>query len=107
MSQVVHPILIQNPDINPYLHAAYEVWNCLKLGFNPESWRSRCTLNSLRYKYKGQKAVIVCNRPSLLKSNLSLLNNTFAFGLNKIYLLFDESEFIPSCVVAVIQFLIE
>lgn len=91
MSQVVHPILIQNPDINPYLYAAYEVWNRLKWYFNPKSWLSRCTLNSLRDKYKAQKVIIPCNRYSLLKSNLSLLKNTFAFGLNKIYLLFDES----------------
>ncbi|MCZ8058053.1 MAG: hypothetical protein O9329_25650 [Microcystis sp. LE19-12.2C] len=95
MSQVVHPILIQNPDINPYLYAAYEVWNRLKWYFNPKSCLYRRTLNSLTDKYNAQKVIIACNIYRSLKSNLSLLNNTFAFGLNKIYLLFDESEFIP------------
>jgi len=107
MSQFNNPILRQNPDINPYRHASYEVWNRLRWDFNPESRRSRRILKNLKDKYNGQKSVIVCNGPSLLKSDLSLLKNIFTFGLNKINLLFDGSDFRPSCIVVVNPFVIE
>jgi hypothetical protein len=76
---------------------------------NPESWMSRKKLIELRNKYKDRKAVIICNGPSLLKSDLSCLssNDIFTFGLNKINLLFDKSDFRPSSIVAVNSFVIE
>lgn len=107
MSNYDNPILKQNPDLNPYRYAAYEIWNRLRWDLHPESWRSRRTLQNLKDKYKGEKAVIVCNGPSLLKSDLSLLKNIYTFGLNKIYLLFEQSDFRPSCIVAVNHFVIE
>ncbi|WP_199317689.1 6-hydroxymethylpterin diphosphokinase MptE-like protein [Richelia sinica] len=58
-------------------------------------------------KYADHKAVILCNGPSLLKSDLSLLDNVFTFGLNKINLLFAKSSFRTSCIVAVNRFVIE
>lgn len=97
----------QNSTANPYRYGAFEIWNRMKWDFNPESWRSRKTLKNLKNKYAGQKAVIACNGPSLLKSDLRLINNTFVFGLNKIYLLFDKSDFRPSCIVAVNPYVIE
>ena len=57
--------------------------------------------------YSNKKAVILCNGPSLLKSNLKLLENTFTFGLNKINLLFDNSDFRPSAIVAVNPYVID
>jgi hypothetical protein len=54
-----------------------------------------------------QKAVIVCNGPSLLKSDLSLLEGTYTFGLNKINLLFRQSSFRPSSIVAVNELVLE
>lgn len=101
------PILAQRPTTNPYRHAAYEVWNRLKWDLHPESWRSRKKLKTWKDKYLEDKAVIVCNGPSLLKSDLSLLEGVFTFGLNKINLLFDKSSFRPSCIVAVNPFVIE
>ncbi len=67
----------------------------------------RKKLRAIKDKYYNQKAIIVCNGPSLLKSDLKLLKNIFIFGLNKINLLFDISEFTPSCIVAVNPFVIE
>jgi hypothetical protein len=102
----INPILAQRPTINPYRYGAFEIWNRLKWDLNPESWSSRKRLKAYKDKYLGHKAVIVCNGPSLLKSDLSLLGGVFTFGLNKINLLFDKSNFRPSCIVAVNPFVI-
>lgn len=103
----INPLLTQRPTINPYRYGAFEIWNRLKWDLNPESWRSRQKLKACKDKYVGEKAVILCNGPSLLKSDLSLLDGVFTFGLNKINLLFDKSSFRPSCIVAVNSFVIE
>jgi hypothetical protein len=103
----VNPLLIQRPTINPYRSAAYLIWHRLKWDLHPESWHSRSKINNYKNKYEEQKAVIVCNGPSLLKTDFSILEGTFTFGLNKINLLFDKSSFRPSCIVAVNPFVIE
>jgi hypothetical protein len=74
---------------------------------HPESWRSRRRLKGVRGSHEGEKAVVLCNGPSLLKSDLGLLEGVFTFGLNKINLLFDRSDFRPSCIVAVNPLVIE
>ncbi|WP_277882134.1 hypothetical protein [Oculatella sp. FACHB-28] len=38
---------------------------------------------------------------------MSLLKGTYTFGLNKINLLFEYSEFRPSCIVSVNSFVVE
>jgi hypothetical protein len=107
ITNIDYNILQQRPDVNPYRYAAYEVWKRLKWDLNPESWRSRSKLKQLRDKYSGEKAVIVCNGPSLLNTNLDGLDNIFTFGLNKINLLFEKSHFRPSCIVATNHLVIE
>jgi hypothetical protein len=99
--------LIESATINPYFFAFNEIFSRLLWDLNPESWRSRRKILSWKNKYFGKKAVIVCNGPSLLKTNLFLLNRTFTFGLNKINLFFNKSDFRPSCIVAVNKFVIE
>lgn len=47
------------------------------------------------------KAVIVCNGPSLIETDLSLLKNVFSVGLNKINLLFDKVEWRPDLIISV------
>jgi len=103
----VYPLLTQRPTVNPYRYGAFEIWNRFKWDLNPESWRSRKKLKAYKDKYTAKKAVIVCNGPSLLKTDLSLLEGIFTFGLNKINLLFDKSNFRPSCIVAVNSLVIE
>ncbi len=51
--------------------------------------------------FDGQKAVILCNGPSLNGVDFESLDGVFCFGLNKIDLLFERTSFRPSCVVAV------
>ncbi|BAC91724.1 6-hydroxymethylpterin diphosphokinase MptE-like protein [Gloeobacter violaceus] len=97
----------QSATLNPYRFAAFELLNRLRWDFNPESWRSRAKLRAWKNKYADKKAVILCNGPSLLKSDLSMLDGYFTFGLNKINLLFDKTTFRPSCIVSVNPFVIE
>lgn len=86
---------------NPYSTARKLFFKRLKWDLNPESWRSRAILKRWKNAHHGRKAVIVCNGPSLLKSDLSLLRDVFSFGLNKINLLFERDAFRPSAVVSV------
>jgi hypothetical protein len=102
-----NPFWAKRPTLNPYRYAANETWKRFKWDINPESWSSRGKLKAWKNKYLGHKAVILCNGPSLLKSDLSLLKNTFTFGLNKINLLFEQSSFRPTCIVAVNPLVIE
>ena len=102
-----NPLRDSRATINPYLYAAGELLRRIKWDLHPLSWVSRARVRAWKDRFQGQKAVILCNGPSLLKSDLTLLDGVFTFGLNKINLLFDKSTFRPSCIVAVNSFVIE
>ncbi|MGB1883071.1 MAG: 6-hydroxymethylpterin diphosphokinase MptE-like protein [Gammaproteobacteria bacterium] len=106
---MVNPDVIsrQPPTINPYRVAWSMFKDRLRWERNPASRRSRKKVRHWLDRHAGEKAVILCNGPSLLKSDLSLLEGTFTFGLNKINLLYDKHEFRPSCVVAVNRLVLE
>jgi hypothetical protein len=100
--------LRRQPDtLNPYLLAAAMVAKRLVWDLHPNSWVSRSRIKKWKNRHEGKKAVILCNGPSLLNSDLSLLEDTFTFGLNKINMLFDKNDFRPSCIVAVNRYVIE
>ena len=103
------PLLRQRPKLNPYLTAGNEIIKRLQWDIKLESWRSRSILKSYKDKYVGQKVVILCNGPSLLKTDFELLKSSgvHTFGLNKINLLFDKTEFRPSFITAVNPLVIE
>ncbi len=99
-----NPFSYQRKDINPYrgfIRCFLEISKRIVWDITPQSMQSRTNLNHLRNKFKNQKAIIICNGPSLLKSNLSQIHDIYTFGLNKINLLFDKSEFRPSSIVCV------
>ena len=58
-------------------------------------------IEQFRDLYKGQRCFIVGNGPSLKKMDLSVLNNEYTFGLNRIYLLFEQTGFLPTFFVSV------
>lgn len=89
--------------INPYCAAAALVVTRLRWDLHPLSWISRRKVKKWRNKYAGQKAVILCNGPTLNSVDFELLRqaNVFTFGLNKINLLFPRTNFRPSVIVAV------
>jgi hypothetical protein len=108
------------PDAEDPLHRLHDTLNPYRLGmgfmvrrarwdFNWQSWRSRQILRNWQNRHFGEKAVILCNGPSLLKVDFELLRQRriFCFGLNKINLLFDKTSFRPSCVVAVNRLVLE
>lgn len=93
--------------INPYRRAMKLLIDQFAWDIRPVAWISRAKLKRGRDCFSDKKAVIVCNGPSLNKTDFALLENTFCFGLNKINLLFDRTVFRPSCIVAVNPLVIE
>jgi hypothetical protein len=68
---------------------------------------SRCRLASFAGRHLGQRCFIVGNGPSLRTVNLTRLRGEFTFGLNRIYMLFDELGFSTTCLVAINRLVIE
>ncbi|MBA7542987.1 hypothetical protein ES705_35312 [subsurface metagenome] len=68
------------------------------------SWRgdslitreNRSRLEKFRDKHAGQRCFVMGNGPSLSRMDLSVLKDEITFGMNRIYLLFDEMPFIPT-----------
>ena len=93
--------------LNPYEVGIRILLNRLFWDITPGSWKYRRKLKALRDRHKDEKAVIICNGPSLLDTDLSSLDGVFTFGLNKINLLFEQTDFRPSSIVAVNPYVIE
>ena len=55
--------------------------------------RSRHALDMLESAYRGERCVIIGNGPSLNRTDLELLRNQHTFGLNRLYLLFEQLGF--------------
>lgn len=102
-----NPLQTTRPTLNPYLSGARQILERLAWDLHPEAWRSRAKIRKWQDRFAGEKAVILCNGPSLLKVDFAQLDGTFTFGLNKINLLFARSDFRPSCIVAVNRLVIE
>jgi hypothetical protein len=64
-------------------------------------------LAALKDRYKGQRAFIIGNGPSLKQTDLTKLKNEFTFGMNRIYLMFPELGFSASCLVSINDLVIE
>lgn len=94
--------------MNPYKFAmgkVYRVFNKdlkekILWDFKSVAKKSKKNFRQLENSHKGEKAVILCNGPSLIKTDFSLLDNVFTIGLNKINLLFNDFTFRPSMVIA-------
>ena len=95
--------------INSYRSAASLMLSRMLWDLHPYSWVSRKRIKEWKDKDLGQKAVILCNGPSLNRTNFDELTGSgiFTFGLNKINMLFPRSDFWPSVIVAVNSHVIE
>lgn len=104
-----NPLVKQSATTNPYRLATNLILKRLRWDLHPESWLSRKKLKKMRDQNKGSKAVILCNGPSLLKTDFSSLEKAgvVTFGLNKINLLFDKEQFRPGYIVAMNPLVIE
>lgn len=109
MTDTLNPLLSQRKALNPYRVALGLIKSRLRWDLSPLSWKSRRILRTYQDRYAGEKAVILCNGPSLLRTDFDALHDSgiFCFGLNKINLLFDKTRFRPSCIVAVNPYVIE
>lgn len=89
--------------INPYSIAWRLVRRRLAWDINPLSWKSRARLGRLRNTHAGRKALVLCNGPSLNAVDFDAVRESgvFAFGLNKINLLFSRTNFRPHAIVSV------
>jgi hypothetical protein len=102
------------PDISPYRNLVSEQKRLLYLVSDRLKWdlthaarHSRKRLALEKDKHRGQKAVIICNGPSLLNVDLTRFGGVYTFGLNKINLLFSKSNFRPSSIVSVNRLVLE
>lgn len=95
--------------INPYYLGFNLFYHRILWDIHPYSWISRKKIKTWKNKFKGQKAIILCNGPSLKNVDFDSLarQNVATFGLNKINLLFPHTKFRPSFIVAVNPFVIE
>lgn len=97
------------PTVNPYRTGAGLVLRRLRWDLDPRSWQARRRLRAIRDSHAGEKAVIMCNGPSLLKVDFDRLaaSGVYTIGLNKINLLYDRTSHRPSSIVAVNPFVIQ
>ena len=95
--------------INPYLTGVKLLLSRFVWDLHPYSWISRKRIKNYKNRFSGQKAIILCNGPSLNKVNFDKIRNSsvYTFGLNKINLIFSKTDFRPSLIVAVNSYVIQ
>jgi hypothetical protein len=64
-------------------------------------------LEQFRDRHQGERCFIIGNGPSLKRTDLRMLKDEITFGLNRIYLLFDEEGFQTTYYVAINTLVIE
>lgn len=64
-------------------------------------------LAEFRDRHVGERCVIIGNGPSLNQTPMALLENEFTFGLNRIYLMFEELGFRTTYHVVVNKYVVE
>lgn len=75
--------------------------------FHPWRRKSINHLEEIRNQYRGERCFVMGNGPSLKETDVSLLQNEFTFGMNRVYLAFEEWGFKTSFLVAVNDLVIE
>jgi len=64
-------------------------------------------LAALKEQYRGERCFVIGNGPSLRRTDVSKLKDEFTFGMNRVYLAFDEWGFQTSFLVSVNDLVIE
>ena len=64
-----------------------------KLYWRFSNYSQKSKLEAFKNLYEGDRCFLVANGPSLKKMNLSFLKNEISFGLNRIYLAYDDMGF--------------
>jgi len=84
-----------------------EAPHSLAWDFSPSARVNMEHLAGFKNIHQGDRCFVVANGPSLRITDLNLLANEIAFGLNRIYLVFDETNFRPSYYVTVNELILE
>ena len=74
---------------------------------SPTARENKEQIKKIHGIHHGDRCFIVANGPSLTKTNLELLKNEKTFGLNRIYLTFENSTFRPTYYLAVNELVLE
>ena len=77
------------------------------LMFHPWRLESNRRLRTYQDRYKGKRCFVIGNGPSLKNTDLSLIKDEFTFGMNRVYLAFEEWGFQTSFLVSVNDLVIE
>lgn len=95
--------------MNFYIPVLKALGDHLRYQLTFEAYRSRKNLRALKDSYKGKKAVVMCNGPSLLETDFKAVAESGAvvIGLNKVNLLFSKTDLRPDVIVAVNRHVIE
>ncbi len=83
------------------------VWSLLEYNLSPAGRRSSRRIRKLRDAYKGRRCFIIGNGPSLSRMDLSPLRDEITFGLNRIYLLFEELGFSTTFLASINRLVLE
>ncbi|MCK4795710.1 MAG: motility associated factor glycosyltransferase family protein [Desulfobacteraceae bacterium] len=90
------------------LGALYSRWREDKEGRKDPRYRTSIgRIVAMKDKHQGERCFIIGNGPSLRNTDLSLLKGEVTFGMNRIYLLFDQVGFATTYYVAVNKLVIE
>ena len=84
-----------------------EIPHSLAWVVHPHARANRERIQSFREIHAGKRCFIVANGPSLVKTNLDLLENEITFGLNRIYLYFNNTTFRPTYYLAMNELILE
>jgi len=95
--------------INPYRIGLGFIWYRIIWDLHPYSWISRRRIMAWKDRFPGQKTIILCNGPTLNSVDFGELDKDgiFCFGVNKINMLFSQTEFSPSVIVAINPYVIQ
>lgn len=94
----------------PLSQARYAVWRAAQLPaatFHPWRRQSIRLLRDYHHRHLGERCFIIGNGPSLKQTDLSKLKGEITFGMNRIYLAFDQMGFTPTYYVSVNDLVIE
>jgi hypothetical protein len=75
--------------------------------FHPWRRESISRLNALKGEYRGKRCFIIGNGPSLRETDVSKLKGEYTFGMNRVYLAFEDWGFETSFLVSVNDLVIE
>jgi hypothetical protein len=82
-------------------------WSFLDYTTSSAGRESARRIREFRDAYKGRRCFIIGNGPSLRRMDLSPLRDEVTFGLNRIYLLFEELGFSTTFLVAINRLVLE